>query len=149
MKKRANKKYAVILFILVAVIVFCFITDKSRRTGIRETDTCDVSEEAFSENASVRGTDTAVNLDKGVSEEPYISPLDQTTITYKDGYYYYRSAVHYNYLYRCDENGANQECVTEQVPKSLYLEASMKNSGQPCTIVADMDGNIRVTGELE
>ncbi|MDE7208166.1 MAG: DUF5050 domain-containing protein, partial [Lachnospiraceae bacterium] len=120
MKKRVNKKYAVILFILTAVIVFCFITDKSGRTGIRKTDTGDALEEAFSENASVRGTDDAVILDEGVSEEPYISPLDQTTITYKDGYYYYRSAVHYNYLYRCDESGTNQECVAEQVPRELY-----------------------------
>jgi len=135
----------------------------------------------------------------------------------------------YNYLYRCDENGTNQECVTEQVPwelyavgewiyftnrshefrlcriktdgsgleavcdeeiirffpignvfyclargesgedkvfsctedgemqilyegectwvstdgKNLYLESFMKNSGQPCTIVTDVYGNIK------
>lgn len=108
------------LLTIATVILFSLIIDKSDGTDVRKTDTSDVPEEAFSENASVRETDAAVILDKDVSEEPYISPLDQTTIAYKDGFYYYRSAVYYDYLYRCDENGANQECVTEQVPWELY-----------------------------
>ncbi len=65
---------------------------------------------------------TDIQNSRWISNYEQICQTDYTRMNYCDGYYYYQSSADHFYLYKSDEEGKEQECLTEQVPKEIYIK---------------------------